>query len=785
MSADTAPSDNLADWLEMDRAPRAQLPSEPESVAPLELDDIPAEEPWLREARVAIQATEDHGACNAVVGRLLAQRLPEEQRAQIRPILAAHRAELDRRAAAKRAPQATHGVTVAAATAAAVAAPAQVATEEPVPALVVPTAEGRPMVAGWRRIEAGLQQGTWGVCVEHLQYGVAIEPPRPGDVVLVNRARGGASQPKRIAGIVTTGAARGGYSICTVADAAPGERATAARPRAAAEPVPAHVAPEAAGADARGLSVAAGRRLAWVRGNLGADAAGLDAVIATMSPEELRAWAERLAQMGQDDALAMTRIRIRAAEEGAARAALATEAAMLATEAAAIAARTATVATVDAALAADLGSIATEATNNAGVADLGTLRADGPSSTEGRRLGVGFSTWQQYAEALRRGGLQPETRAEYIATVRRMGGQIDEATLPPANVPSALPVGAGIRYAATGPSYFDRPRAERRGFQVSKAAQELKSGAALLQIGDLIAGAVAGGAGGDFSWAGRGQITRAALLGTLAEIGRAGDAPAAKNAHAQAGRAVTTLRALGYHVHAIQGAERKSLPSHVAHRYIVGRALAGDTRTVEIGGEYGRRVLVVDLHQDDTLHCAGDADLAARVQSDFEARCAADTYISADLTTWLQRTLRNVHGATRFGVGWYVPAGQRDAAEQLTRAIAKIWGESWRHGMPVAACAHLVEGLTEGLADEITKLEEAWAGAKEEAREAQRAQVTSKKAGGLLAQIFELGERIRGYAALLGDEAVAPLRTRIAALDGEIRPLTDDTTARASMLEFS
>jgi hypothetical protein len=777
-------SDNTTDLIEIDAISPASAADEPIEI--LELDMEPTEPEWLRDARVAAAGARSHGALNEVIRAL--RHLPEGQKIQIRPIIAAQRAEIERNELGARAPTPMPGrsVAVVAATAAVVTSAPDVAVADTAQ-ITPPAAEGRPVVAGWRRIDAGPHAGTWGVRVEHLQHGVAIEPPAPGDVVLANRAKGG-SQPKRITGIVRTDGAAGGYSICTVADPAPGERATPARPRGAAQPNPAHVAQPMTPTGRVQLSGAAVARLGWIRGSLkAADAAQLDTLVTTMPHAELRVWSERLVIMDRSDALAMTRARLNLApglhdvDFAALMPVLTGSSAATSDEPAS--SGLASLATVDADLAAELGGIAAEGAANASVADLGA-QSSAASSAAGRRLGVGFSTPQQYVQALERGGLQPATRAEYLAHVRGAGIAIDESQLPPANAPSALPVGAGIAHTATGPSYFDQPRAARQGFKVGKGAQDVKTGAALLRMGDLIAGSIAGGAGGDFSWAGRGQITRAALLGVLAEIGREDDAPAAKDAHAQAGRAVAALRSLGYHVHAVQGTERKGLPAAVAHRYIVGSTLTGDSMPV-IGAEYGRRVLVVDLHQDDTMHCTGDENLAAKVRADFEARCATDVYISADLTTWLQKTLRNVHGGTRFGVGWYVPAGHREAAERLTRAVAKIWGESFRHGMPVASSSHLFEGLSEGLSDEIVKLEEAWAGAQEKAREARRTEVTAATAGGLLTRLFEMSERVRGYAALLGDEAVAPLRARLATLDAAIRPLVDDTTARASMLEFS
>lgn len=52
----------------------------------------------------------------------------------------------------------------------------------------------------------------------------------------------------------------------------------------------------------------------------------------------------------------------------------------------------------------------------------------------------------------------------------------------------------------------------------------------------------------------------------------------------------------------------------------------------------------------------------------------------------------------------------------------------------------------------------------------------------------EVSERIRGYSVLLGEPCAAQiseLRATVARLDAEIRPLADDVTSRASMLEFS
>lgn len=444
-------------------------------------------------------------------------------------------------------------------------------------------------------------------------------------------------------------------------------------------------------------------------------------------------------------------------------------------------------------LARDLTGIATEAASNATVADLGAQLSDSASSTDTRRLGVGFSTPGGYLAALQRGGLQPATRREYLAIVRAAGLAFDESTIPAANDESAgAPVGAGITHTPTGPSVFDPPKAQRTAqraaLTVGKSDKAL-SGPKLMKAGDLIGGAIAAGAGGEFGWEGSKSCTRGKLIEALATIDRVDDAPAAKDARAQIGRAVRTL-ANDYDVSALQGAARTDLPKGVSHAHIVCRKLTGsDISTAASGalGEVTQQILLrVYLHDDDTVTCDGDQALAARVLTDYDRRTADQVLISADLTGWLQQTLIRRHGASSYGRHWYVPGGQRDAAVALTRAVRSTgWGCRWLHGSTLTTEAAVIEGLTEGLADEIAAVEAVWSKAQESATEDRKAGVSTRTAASTLAKLIEVGERIRGYALLLGDEAIAPLRARVATLESIIRPLCDDTSARGSLLEFS
>lgn len=808
--------------------PDASIPSSDEDAdvrfALLEMG--PTTEPaWLVDAREAIQAAGDRSALNATVGRLQSQRLSEAQRVQIRPILAAQwqlveAAEAERKAASSRKVTPAHGVAVVAAAAATVAGAAQdaedvaayaaaVAQTNGLPAQLVasgsggvmhtveaqvgpgPAFEAKPMVARWREIKvAGPYQGQWGAAVEHVRDGVPIQPPAVGDVVIVYRAHGGGAQPKRVAAIVRADAERG-YSLCAVSDPPPGARATMTRPRAAQPStagMPPGAVPLVAPSAPRPLpfTAAAATRLAWIRGQLGEHAPRLDALIASMPEAELRPWSERLASMGRDDALALTRIRL--GPSGAANAAALSGGLLDLDE-------------PNGTLESDLTAIGAEGASNAAVADLGAQSQSNATSTTIQRRGVGFSSWEGYREALRRGGLQSHTREEYIAHVRSHVTAEEVASYPTANV-NALPVGAGIVHTPTGPDVFSMTAAQRKEhLRVGKSDAKL-TGAALMRRSDVIAGALDAGAGGEFAWEGLGTLKRGKLVEALTALDRADIAPAAKDAAVQLSRAVRSLPSSRYDAHAVESDER---PDNVTARHVVidRDSLPNGSQAIAAGGRAAATVeiaLTVDMLDDGTIAYHGDAQLAAKVRADYDLRTAEATLNSADMTAWLQGILITRHGATRYGSHWYVPGAQREAVIALTRAVRGTgWGRRgrWIHGTPITTGEALIEGIADGFLDEIEAVERKWTQDRADARAAyntfdgkgkrmrQTEDLTARGAAGHLKELTRIKERINGYAVLLGDEAIKEHRARVAKMDAEIRLLCDDTTIRGAMLEFS
>lgn len=440
----------------------------------------------------------------------------------------------------------------------------------------------------------------------------------------------------------------------------------------------------------------------------------------------------------------------------------------------AAAAAVAPVAAVDRNLAESLAAVtANAATNAAGT----TLQA-----SAGYNAVAGFNTAEGYIEGARK-AVTAATRREWLDRARAMGATVDESTLPPLPVMSSLPVGKGILHTVTGPSIFDVPRSQRKVFAVGASATVSPVTRPTLGKGDLIAGAIAAGQGILISWAGSGKIERKALLAALGEISRAEIAPAAKSARAQAGRAALALNGAGFVCRTVAkpkaGAGVEQWPADVSHRWI-----AGVVDSSGANNSLGERALTVDLLDNGILRFDGNQLLAARVRSDYEARCAGDVYTSADLTAWLQRTLRDEHHAVAYGVTHYVPAGEAPAAKILVKAISALWGTQWMRGLPVASESELISGLTEGLSQEIAEIGARFDAAKTEATEANRLQVGARRAATLLADLNKAGERVTGYALMLGEDSVTQIRASIALLDSAIRPLCDDGHQRAAVLEI-
>lgn len=300
----------------------------------------------------------------------------------------------------------------------------------------------------------------------------------------------------------------------------------------------------------------------------------------------------------------------------------------------------------------------------------------------------------------------------------------------------------------------------------------------IMRRSELVAGAKVDGAGIFLGFGGLGSLTRASIAAVLAEAGLPAEwLPAAKSAHAQAGRAVGELNGLGYIVRAARVA--KTDPVGVARtwkaRWTVGVA---DSAAV-IGGRFGRTVLTVTLGGGNELRVEGDPGLAARVLSDFNASVEGEIYAAADVTAWLHHTLVSRFRAARVGGNWYVRAKYAVDAERLLTVIARGWGRDWLlPAIPMATSEQLAAGLVKNFAAEADAVLKEYSDELAEAQKHGKGEIGSKRAQTLHTALKDLAERATGYASMLGDRHVAELRTKLSVAANRIAESVDAISIR-------
>lgn len=453
----------------------------------------------------------------------------------------------------------------------------------------------------------------------------------------------------------------------------------------------------------------------------------------------------------------------------------------------------------DEALADVLGGIAAVATANAATLDTthGGVAASDVNSV------AGFNSPQAYATAARN-AVTAATRAQYIASARAGGIIVDESTLPP--LPTLdLPLSQNPTVTIpTGPSIFDQPRAQRVFRPGTTTATAAKVTRPLVTAGDLIMGSIAAGAGASVSWSrARNAVALPAtqLIAALATIDRQTIAPKIKSSKAQFGAVMGSLNSRGLVARAatrMDAAKRgMDWPTNVAARWIVGTM--DTTANLESLGE---KHLIADLCTDNTIQFHGGETLAAKVRDAFNARTTENTYSSTDLVQWLESVLRREHHGITWGGMIYIPGGEVAAVKLLVKTIRDMLGRA-----VAVACVtteeDLIAGLGEGLLDEVVAVEHGWNLALTDAQErarakateakhsaalidlaAARATVTPARATTLMRDLSEVVERVSGYETMLGARAVAKAKALIAVLEGKLRPLLDETSSRAAMLEM-
>ena len=303
------------------------------------------------------------------------------------------------------------------------------------------------------------------------------------------------------------------------------------------------------------------------------------------------------------------------------------------------------------------------------------------------------------------------------------------------------------------------------------AAAPVEAKRQVLVKGDLVAGAAASGHGVLVGWSGLGSMTLAKIRETLAAAEVPMDwAPEARSSRAQAGNAIQMLRGRGFIVKNQTKGERPNVAAYDT-LWTVARATINDA---QVGESVGRIVVVFTLVAD-VLRYEGDAEIGDAVVAEYQRRIGAELYRAADVTHWLSNTVYNRCEGVRFGGVWYVPRKFAGVAARVCETFGKVWGTDWLlPALPVATSAQLQDGLLAGLTKEVDDVCAQLDAQRENAKEKGKEDVGQRAAASHLARIREITERVQTYGALLGDDRVDSLRTRLVNAAAEVDALIDD-----------
>lgn len=435
------------------------------------------------------------------------------------------------------------------------------------------------------------------------------------------------------------------------------------------------------------------------------------------------------------------------------------------------------------ALAAELTQASNLATANAATVGIGSLRT-------GEMQSVGWKNQDGYIQAIRN-GVPAHTHAEYLGVLknrfRLSGGALAKLNLPGPMKVTALVEGAGIKHVPTGPSIFDRPKAERAFVVGPKVEAQDKFIRRDISGKELIAGAVAEGHHAIVAWEGTSGMLRGELVGALKGIDLEKWAPSAPNARAQAGSAISPLGRGGLRVKSAvksrMGTSGLAVNEHVW-------TIVRDDHVASVGEKSGDVVARFKL-SGSTLTYEGYSTMCEPVIATFAARMAAEQYKSSDVTSWLSRTIRWKLDGVRFGaLGWLVPAANVAAATKLCQAIQGAgFGSGWVTGLPVATSDQLRDGIVNGLVDEVTDAMNKLAAERAEVKATKEAAIQAanlvqgpaglpnvarldalqdarkladdigeKRAHTYLKEFKAIGERVVAYGQVLGEQRVDKAR---------------------------
>lgn len=402
------------------------------------------------------------------------------------------------------------------------------------------------------------------------------------------------------------------------------------------------------------------------------------------------------------------------------------------------------VAAVDRALADELAPIVAEGARNAAVTHLvrgGVLPSDvNPIA--------GFNSPAAYAAAA------PATAASAAVFTARAAGATAAVTVTP-----------------TAPVVVTAPVAEVRPTMLSGA--------------NMVAGAAAEGEAVLVGWSGSGELTRAQISERLAAAGLPTNlTPAARTAHAQAGRSTVEACGTKYDVTAERRGDLVGAAPYAA-RWNISTPIHG----AAIGQPAATTIGCVTLMSDGSLTTEGPAELCAAIRAEFDRRCAGEIFQSADVTAWMRSVVCGTLGGVKLGGVYYVPRAGAARAEALCTSVAAVWGTNWiTPALPVATSDQLRRGLVRGLSDEAAEILADLATqrkiAAQTAADGKRktADIGTRAAATFMLKLRTVAERALSYGALLGPELVTELRATVLAALETVEPLMDPAAQRGWLI---
>lgn len=450
----------------------------------------------------------------------------------------------------------------------------------------------------------------------------------------------------------------------------------------------------------------------------------------------------------------------------------------------------------------DFADIASESATNAAVQGSGSL-------ADGTMRAVGFSNAQGYVTALAN-GVKRATADSYLATLKLAygynGAQLGalKVTIIPETV---LPVGAGIVHAATGPDIFSRGY-KAPGTQVAAPTSVV----AVITPGTLIANLLQDRKGKIFG-AGRADRrathrSRTELVAALETIGRTDLAPRLKTSKAQFGEVMRSLNAPGQKMKAwnVTRADLKKAcqewPEDLASRWCVGVLDGTDAL-----GSLGDKVLIADLTEANEIRFVGGSDtLRQTVTEAFTSRIGEQTYNATDILNWFRRVMSEEFHMVQWASFMFIPGNEDQTVPVVAfvNAMRPVMSRSIGE-IDAVTGEGLLNGLAEGLHDELCEISDRYDLACDLARKRDRAKllkanpaasdvelelcerravVLPEAATALVRALSEKADKVQGYETMLGSDAVKPVRALLASLRATIEPLCDSTSAMAAVIEL-